>query len=52
VISDALDLQFSATGGRKHLYHLFPKGPVGQICKLAEMPQPSGVSDGGFGYSL
>ncbi|HID81852.1 MAG TPA: TusE/DsrC/DsvC family sulfur relay protein [Chromatiales bacterium] len=51
LLSDILERHFAKSGGKKHLYKLFPKGPIKQICTLAELPLPAGVSDSGFGAS-
>ncbi len=36
-------------GNRRHLYALFPGGPVRQACELAGLPIPPGASDPSFG---
>lgn len=48
-IHDALDERFHALGGIKHLYELFPGGPVAQGCRIAGLTAPAGASDRGFG---
>ncbi|MCU0841938.1 MAG: TusE/DsrC/DsvC family sulfur relay protein [Thiobacillaceae bacterium] len=48
-IHDALDERFHALGGIRHLYELFPGGPVAQGCRIAGLPAPAGASDRGFG---
>jgi tRNA 2-thiouridine synthesizing protein E len=44
-IHDALDEKFHGQGGLKHLYELFPGGPVVQGCMLAGIETPSGFLD-------
>lgn len=46
---DALDEKFHRQGGIRHLYLLFPKGPVAQGCRLAGLKAPAGATDLGFG---
>lgn len=48
-LHDALDEKFHREGGMKHLYMLFPRGPVAQGCRLAGLPVPAGAVDRGFG---
>jgi len=48
-LHDALDEKFHARGGMKHLFLLFPGGPVAQGCRLAGLQAPAGVVDKGFG---
>lgn len=48
-LHDALDERFHARGGMKHLYVLFPGGPVAQGCHLAGLPIPAGAIDRSFG---
>jgi len=48
-LHDALEERFHASGGMKHLYKLFPGGPVTQGCRLAGLEAPAGSSDKGFG---
>jgi TusE/DsrC/DsvC family sulfur relay protein len=48
-LSEMLDAAFRSTGGIKHLYELFPGGPVDQGCRLAGLPTPAGSSDASFG---
>lgn len=45
----ALEEPFGARGGRKHLYELFPGGPITQGCKLAGLPPPPYNKDLSFG---
>lgn len=51
-LHDALDESFHHAGGLKHLYELFPGGPVAQGCRLAGLPPPAGAQDKGFGSSV
>ncbi|MDD3530847.1 MAG: TusE/DsrC/DsvC family sulfur relay protein [Gallionellaceae bacterium] len=48
-LHDALDESFHPEGGIKHLYRLFPRGPVAQGCRLAGLQPPAGAEDRGFG---
>ena len=48
-LHDALDEKFHARGGIKHLYQLFPGGPVAQGCRIAGLKAPAGAVDKGFG---
>ncbi len=48
-LRDALDERFHVRGGIRHLYHLFPGGPVAQGCRIAGLPSPLGNVDRGFG---
>ena len=48
-LHDALDEKFHRDGGMRHLYMLFPGGPVAQGCRLAGLPVPAGAVDRGFG---
>ncbi len=48
-LHDALDETFHRSGGLKHLYQLFPGGPVAQGCRLAGLEAPAGATDRGFG---
>lgn len=45
----ALEEPFGARGGRKHLYELFPGGPITQGCKFAGLPPPPYSKDLSFG---
>ena len=48
-LHDALDEKFHAKGGIKHLYELFPGGPVAQGCSIAGLKLPPGSKDRSFG---
>ncbi|MEW6687505.1 MAG: TusE/DsrC/DsvC family sulfur relay protein [Pseudomonadota bacterium] len=48
-LHDALDEKFHRQGGIRHLYLLFPAGPVAQGCRLAGLRVPAGAIDRGFG---
>lgn len=48
-LHDALEEHFHAEGGLKHLYELFPLGPVAQGARLAGLKAPAGAQDQGFG---
>lgn len=49
VLAAALDEHFTADGGRKTLYELFPRGPVTQGGRLAGVPVPADSQDRSFG---
>jgi len=51
-LHDALDEHFHAIGGIKHLYTLFPRGPLAQGCLLAGLQPPAGTQDKGFGSAV
>jgi TusE/DsrC/DsvC family sulfur relay protein len=51
-LHDALEEHFHHEGGLKHLYELFPKGPVTQGCQLAGLQPPAGAQDKGFGSAV
>lgn len=51
-LHDALEEHFHHEGGLKHLYELFPRGPVAQGCRLAGLQAPAGAQDKGFGSSV
>lgn len=46
---DALDEKFHRAGGLRHLYAIFPGGPIAQGCRLAGLKPPAGAIDKGFG---
>jgi tRNA 2-thiouridine synthesizing protein E len=48
-LHDALDEKFHRHGGIRHLYRLFPGGPVAQGCRLAGLKVPAGAIDKSFG---
>lgn len=51
-IGNMLDRTFAERGGRKYVRRLFPKGPVAQGMRIAGLPLPPYVRDGGFGSSF
>lgn len=48
-LHDALDESFHGQGGIKHLYTLFPGGPIAQGCRLAGLKAPFIAADPSFG---
>lgn len=48
-LHDALDEEFHLDGGIKHLYLLFPGGPIAQGCRLAGLEVPAHATDDNFG---
>jgi tRNA 2-thiouridine synthesizing protein E len=48
-LHDALNEKFHAKGGLRHLYEIFPGGPVAQGCRLAGLKAPEGAIDKAFG---
>jgi tRNA 2-thiouridine synthesizing protein E len=44
-----LEEKFGEGHGRRHLYELFPRGPVSQASRLAGLPLPPYSSDPSFG---
>jgi tRNA 2-thiouridine synthesizing protein E len=48
-LHDALGERFHQRGGLKHLYVIFPGGPVAQGCRLAGLQAPAGAVDKSFG---
>lgn len=48
-VTSNLDAEYAAAGGRRHLYELFPKGPVVQGCRIAGVPVPRDAIDPSFG---
>ena len=48
-LHDALEEKFHRQGGIRHMYLLFPGGPVAQGCRLAGLKVPAGAIDRGFG---
>jgi tRNA 2-thiouridine synthesizing protein E len=50
-LSVVLGQRFESEGGLKHLYLLFPGGPVSQGSRIAGIPVPRGATDPSFGTS-
>jgi len=48
-LHDALDEKFHGKGGIKHLYQLFPGGPVAQGCRIAGLKVPADAVNKSFG---
>jgi tRNA 2-thiouridine synthesizing protein E len=48
-LHDALEEEFHIDGGIKHLYQLFPGGPIAQGCRLAGLEVPAYAKDDNFG---
>jgi tRNA 2-thiouridine synthesizing protein E len=48
-LSAVLDQRFKDKGGLKHLFRLFPNGPVTQGCKIAGIPVPKDSTNASFG---
>lgn len=49
LLHDALEARFSAKGGMRYLYTLYPDGPIAQGCRLTGLESPSGSVDKSFG---
>ncbi len=48
-LHDALEEEFHIDGGIKHLYELFPGGPIAQGFRLAGLKMPAYAKDDNFG---
>lgn len=48
-LHDALEEEFHIDGGIKHLYELFPGGPIAQGSRLAGLEVPAYAKDENFG---
>lgn len=48
-LHDALEEEYHVDGGIKHLYLLFPGGPITQGCRLAGLEVPAYAKDESFG---
>lgn len=48
-LHDALEEEFHIDGGIKHLYQLFPGGPIAQGCRIAGLEVPAYAQDNNFG---
>jgi tRNA 2-thiouridine synthesizing protein E len=48
-LHDALDELFHPQGGIRHLYMLFPGGPIAQGCRVAGLTAPFIATDTSFG---
>lgn len=52
MLSNMLNGEFSAAGGSRFLYQLFPGGPVAQGSRIAGVPAPHDAQDLSFGSSF
>ena len=48
-LTRALKHDYAKLGGTRHLYELFPKGPIAQGCRIAGLPVPHDALDTSFG---
>lgn len=48
-LTRALEEQFEEQGGKKHLYELFPGGPIHQGCQILGIEEPGDSLDLSFG---
>lgn len=48
-LTKTLEERFSAEGGLKYLYSLFPGGPLNQGCHIAGVPVPADAKNPSFG---
>lgn len=51
-LMELMELHVADKGGRKHLYRLFPGGPVTQAMQIAGLPVPEDSTDPSFGTTL
>lgn len=51
-LADMMQDRFTAQGGRKYLYQLFPEGPLSTIHHLADLPSLNNQNDRSFGTSF
>jgi len=49
LLRDALEARFAGHGGMRHLFAIFPGGPIAQGCVLAGLKPPHGARDLSFG---
>jgi tRNA 2-thiouridine synthesizing protein E len=48
-ITHQMETEYADAGGLRHLYELFPHGPLAQGCRVAGLPLPHGTINASFG---